>query len=182
MSQSSKHALLLARLREFYADPAHIQRILPILTSKSRISLRLIDWFVTNYLRRNQVTLRRTDDYFLVYSDYKAQLQSFSKKQFDPFCRRDRIEFCYDGINVLETTVGQLNFFKWLIRDNILDYIEENAEQIEKDMNERSKRLSGVQDSSSSSGRKPRHSGAATIQDCVAKRHIMPTFVKFGAP
>ena len=37
----------------------------------------------------------------------------------------------------METTIGQLNFFRWIIENNILNYIEKNIEDINKDMNNR---------------------------------------------
>ena len=37
----------------------------------------------------------------------------------------------------METTIGQLNFFKWAIDNKILDFIEKNYVEIEKDMNSR---------------------------------------------
>tara|TARA_B100000945_G_scaffold240585_1_gene196682 strand:- start:1355 stop:1591 length:237 start_codon:yes stop_codon:yes gene_type:complete len=36
---------------------------------------------------------------------------------------------------MIETTIGQLNFFKWAIDNLILDFIEENYDEIELDMN-----------------------------------------------
>ena len=72
-----------------------------------------------------------------VHLNYKTQLKSFSKKQFDPFRRDERILFEYDNEKklTLTTTVGQLNFFRWVIKNNILSYIEKNFKSIEKDMN-----------------------------------------------
>lgn len=143
---SQKQELLLTNLRRFYSEKAHMDKLLPILTGASPISLRLVDWFVTNYARNNQTIylLHREEPqpnelptYFLVFPHYKSQLKAFSKKQFDPFCRRERIQFCYDGIHVLETTLGQLNFFRWAILYGVLDYIEGHLELIEKDMNEK---------------------------------------------
>ena len=37
----------------------------------------------------------------------------------------------------IQTTIGQLNFFKWAIENKIIEYIDENYESIEKDMNSR---------------------------------------------
>ena len=37
----------------------------------------------------------------------------------------------------METTIGQLNFFKWAIENGIIDYITENYDDIEQDMNSR---------------------------------------------
>jgi hypothetical protein len=65
------------------------------------------------------------------------KLKAYSKKRFDPFCRWDRITVPYDNNSYIETTIGQLNFFKWAIENNILDYIQENYTAIEKDMNSR---------------------------------------------
>ena len=74
-------------------------------------------------------------DYFCVFSNYKGQLKSYHKRNFDPFCRNIRIHFYYDNNNFIITTVGQLNFFKWAIENNILNYIEQNIKVIEEDMN-----------------------------------------------
>lgn len=80
-------------------------------------------------------------DYFEVFSNYKAQLKSLNKKNFDPFCRRKRIKFYYNDSDneYINTTVGQLNFFKWAIENYILEYIEENIIEIEYDMNKYTK-------------------------------------------
>ena len=70
-----------------------------------------------------------------MYFDYKLKLKAYSKKRFDPFCRWDRISIPYKNETHIETTIGQLNFFKWAIENNVINYIEENYETIEKDMN-----------------------------------------------
>ena len=45
-----------------------------------------------------------------VYISYKSQLRALFKKQFDPFCRRNRIDFYFNDTEFITTTVGQLNF------------------------------------------------------------------------
>ena len=70
-----------------------------------------------------------------VFHSYKSQLKAYSKKKFDPFCRRDRLLFKIDDDHSVETTIGQLNFFKWAISNLIIDYIELNKDCIEQDMN-----------------------------------------------
>ncbi len=72
----------------------------------------------------------------MVYLEYKSQLKAYSKKQFDPFCRRERIIFLDQQKNGIQTTVGQLNFFRWAIENNIIQYVEQNLADIEKDMNQ----------------------------------------------
>ena len=47
------------------------------------------------------------------------------------------ISIPYKDGNNIETTIGQLNFFKWTLENDIIKYIEENYEEIEEDMNNR---------------------------------------------
>ena len=72
-----------------------------------------------------------------MYQDYKLKLKAYSKRRFDPFCRWDRISIPYKGDKYIETTIGQLNFFKWALENKVVDYIDDNYETIEKDMNGR---------------------------------------------
>ena len=120
---------------QFFKVKKNIELMLPIINGKSKISLRVIDWFVTNYSKKNNIyyNLKSKDGNikpFFVYLDYKQQLKGYSKKKFDPFCRRERINFIDHNNNKIETTVGQLNFFKWAIQKGILTYIESNLEDI----------------------------------------------------
>ena len=141
--------VLLNSLQNFYTKNNNIDKLLRVIKYKKSLSLRLIDWFTTNYSKKYNViyviykdsegnkTLKETDiinSQFNVYNSYKSQLKAYSKKKFDPFCRRERIDFTIQG-NTINTTIGQLNFFKWIINNNILEYIETNIEDIESDMN-----------------------------------------------
>ena len=140
---SSRQNLLMTTLYKFY-DNDNINKILPIIKGENNLSLRIIDWFVTNYSKKNNVIYiisknkkgKVVTENFSVHMNYKNQLKAYSKKQFDPFCRRERIHFYYSKEHFLITTVGQLNFFKWLIDNNIITYIYDHLEIIEMDMNE----------------------------------------------
>jgi len=127
---SSKDKLLMTNINIFYKKNP-IDNVLDIIKGKSKISLRLLDWFVTNYAKSNPVIINNIN----IYLNYKSQLKAFSKKQFDPFCRRERIVYYYSEDESILTTVGQLNFFKWLFEYNILDYINNNLDAIENSMN-----------------------------------------------
>ena len=145
------NALLLESLHNYYRKPYNRDKLVYILNSSDSISLRSIDWFITNYSKKKNT-------YYIVYEDkdgipsfndidnkyrnnmnvfhsYKSQLKAYSKKKFDPFCRRDRLLFKIDDDHSVETTIGQLNFFKWAISNLIIDYIELNKDCIEQDMN-----------------------------------------------
>ena len=56
---------------------------------------------------------------------------------FDPYCRQQRILIPYDSDTRIETTVGQLHFFKWAIMNKVIDYIIQHYDSIEKDMTSR---------------------------------------------
>ena len=131
--------ITLKNLYEFYLTDDNINIILPIITSNSNISIRVIDWFVTNYAKKNNIIYEIKDNndnrrLFNVYLQYKCQLKSYKKKIFDPFCRKEKIGFYYDEYNCVITTIGQLNFFKWTIEYEVLKYIKNNLKDITEDM------------------------------------------------
>lgn len=134
---NSKKDLLMDSLTKFFTNIDNLDKIVNIISGKSKISLRILDWFVTNYSKKNNVSykINNKNNNFIVYLDYKSQLKAYSKKQFDPFCRRERISLLDHNDCEIVTTVGQLNFFRWAIENNILKYIEKNYNEVEKDMN-----------------------------------------------
>ena len=141
-SYTTQNDLLLNNLTEFYKDENYLCRMLKIITGESKISLRIVDWFATNYAKKNFTlyTIQDTNNNnirFKVYFDYKLKLKAYSKKRFDPFCRWDRISIPYKNGTFIETTIGQLNFFKWAIENNVIQYIEDHYDIIEDDMNNR---------------------------------------------
>ena len=134
MSLINKNDLLMEKITNFYNIEENKNTLINILNNKYNVSLRIIDWFVTNYCKKNNIYWLQNDMRFVVYVNYKLQLKAYSKKLFDPFCRRERIYHYYNDKQYLITTVGQLNFFKWMIENNIIDYIKQNYAEIELDM------------------------------------------------
>jgi hypothetical protein len=124
--------LILAKLSGFYRCTENIEKLRAIIDGRSRISLRLLDYFVTSFCKRHDVEIANTR--FNVYGNYNIQLKAFSKHNFDPFRRRGRINYYYNATDKIETTIGQLNFFKWVIENGVLEYVESNIGAIEKDM------------------------------------------------
>ena len=105
----------------------NLNKVINTINANSKISLRLIDWFVTNYakqkftvynIEKNNSVIR-----FKVYFDYKLKLKAYSKKRFDPFCRWERITIPYKNGSVIQTTIGQLNFFKWALENGVIEYL-----------------------------------------------------------
>ena len=142
VTYSTQNDLLMNTLMDFYKQDDNLKRILKIITGETRISLRIVDWFATNYAKKNFTLYNISDKNgkdrrFKVYVDYKLKLKAYSKKNFDPFCRWERISIPYENGTHIETTIGQLNFFKWTLENNIIQFIEDNYEDIENDMNKR---------------------------------------------
>lgn len=137
---SSQNTLLLQNLMAYYKKGDNLDKMLRIINGDAHISLRIVDWFTTNYAKMDYTVyeLASNGKRFKVYLDYKLKLRSYSKKNFDPFCRWDRINVPYKGENTfIQTTIGQMNFFKWAFENEVINYIERNYALIEKDMNSR---------------------------------------------
>jgi hypothetical protein len=171
VSYSTQNELLLSNLLSFYEQNDNLQKMLKVVTGESKVSLRIVDWTVTNFAKKyytvydlvNLMTggLRR----FKVYIEYKLMLKAYSKKRFDPFCRWDRINIPYKDNSYIQTTIGQLNFFKWVIENEIIEYIEANYDTIEQDMNSRnstSKKKDVIMDANKTRKRREELSISAT--------------------
>jgi hypothetical protein len=191
-STNTQDDLLLRNLLSFYETREHMLKIVEIVEGKSRMSLRIVDWFVTNYAKKHDTwySLQTKTGImrdimeptkFKVYDKYKLQLKAYSKKRFDPFCRWDRISIPCSKDQYMETTIGQLNFFKWAIENRILDYIEQNFEEIERDMNSRNssaaKKHPGFPDTAKT--RKKRQELSVSASKCI-KKEMVNIVVRFN--
>ena len=125
-----KPELVISSLQRFYSGPPEIKKVLTYLNGEAPLSLRIIDWFVTKYSRKNFVRYPLNGQDFLVYLSYKGQLKAYSKQYFDPNCRRERIMFRIPDHEQIVTTIGKLNFFRWALESKILEYIETHEEEI----------------------------------------------------
>ena len=152
--------ILLNQLKNFYQIDKNINTLFRILNhnnihknnKENKISLRLIDWFVTNYCKKNKIIIEKKEknktNHINIYNSYKSNLKAFSKQLFDPFRRKNELflnytstskvtftedKFLYKN-NHIKTTIGQLNFFKWIIDNDIYEYIKSHKKVIENDM------------------------------------------------
>jgi len=184
INYTTQNELLLNNLLEFYNNDDNLTRMLKIITGESKISLRIVDWFATNYAKKNytlydMVNAAGENIRFKVYFDYKLRLKAYSKKRFDPFCRWERISIPYKNGTCIETTIGQLNFFKWALENKVIDYIDQHYDIIEKDMNSRnstSKRKETINDNSKTRKKREELSISATKS---IKKEDVEIVVKF---
>ena len=176
---NTQNDLLLKSLLDFY-NKDKLMTMVKIINGESNISLRIIDWFVTNYAKMNYTIYQwNNNSRFKVYNDYKLKLKAYSKKRFDPFCRWERIIVPYDGDNNMETTIGQLNFFRWAIENKIIDYISENYDKIENDMNKRNSSSRKKKETiSENKTRKKREELSISACKCI-KKETVNIIVKF---
>jgi hypothetical protein len=114
-----------------------IKKMVDIINADSIISLRVLEWVVTKSNKKAVNIKIGNNEYFSINIMYKAQLKSYKKKNFDPFRRDRKFYYTYDpnddNKKVL-TTLGQLNFFKWAVSNNIIDYVEKHYEDINRSM------------------------------------------------
>lgn len=119
----SKSSLLLESLRGFFDIPENAQILIDILEHKKGVSLRTLESFITVRSKNENITYTtKSGKNFVVHVAYKSSLVGYSKKLFDPFCRTERIQFKI-GDRDITTTVAQLNFIKWCINNDVIDYL-----------------------------------------------------------
>jgi len=122
----SRSDILLESIKSFYEEEKHSKCLLDILEKKKDISLRKLEWFITDYSKKNNLTYKTKEGKtFSVHVAYKSTLDGYSKKLFDPFCRTTKFEYKIPGTDkTINTTVAQLNFIKWCIKNNVIEAIE----------------------------------------------------------
>jgi len=192
---TTQNELLLNNLLKYYGKNNYelLEKIIPIINGQSLTSIRIIDWFVTNYAKKNFVIYNinaggvsgntaNNDDTmesenrdvkrFKVYMDYKLKLKAYSKKRFDPFCRWDRINIPYKNNSFIQTTIGQLNFFKWALDNEILEFVENNMSIIEKDMNNYNSTAKRKLENSKSKTRKTREELSISATRSIKKENV----------
>ncbi len=115
-----------------------------------KLSLRFLEWFVLIYSYNNIIyininTGNEVEKDFLIndflslnnpniiniFLSYKYQTKDLTKQYFDPFKRQKIFYFKLNNNNRFLTTIAQLNFFKWIISNKIIDYIINNYDKIQ---------------------------------------------------
>lgn len=143
--QSMENFIIKKSNEYFSQNKKYINQMIEIIDGRSEISIRVLDWFITNYSKKYvinyKIKINGLVSIFTVDIDYRNQLNSYSKKLFDPFCRDKKIVYAHKNtitnkVIKFETSIGQLNFFRWAIKFKILHYIKLHLDEIEKDMKE----------------------------------------------
>jgi hypothetical protein len=157
-----KPEMVISSLQKFYTSHPEIDKVIMYLNGDAPLSLRIIDWFVTKYSRKNFIRYPMNGQEFIVYLSYKGQLKAYSKQYFDPNCRRERIMFEIPGYEPFMTTIGKLNFFRWALDSSILEYIEAHEEEIRKGYNSYLKEMIQTQKNNKVTKEQPKEQPRAT--------------------
>ena len=117
---------------------------------QNNISVRIINWFVTNFSKFHNTSITNNNSStnnsstnnsstnnsnFFVLNQFGSAKSAFNKTLFDPYCRSNKIRIPISSISHLLpttsthppfiiTSIAQLNFFKWAISNNILQFID----------------------------------------------------------
>lgn len=135
-SLTQRQLSILRRIMPFYTDVIISEVLIPLINQESGISLRALDWLVTNYSKKHNIVCRtKQGSLFNIYHGYKVALSHFRRRNFDPFRRRNRIVVRIGSTRSCESTVGQCNFLHWAYTNGVLSYAIENSKDIENDMN-----------------------------------------------
>ena len=140
--QPREITLLERSILLFASKSKYLEMFLDIISSKSRISIRVVDWFVSNYAKTHNVQYaiktHGTSHMFQVSRQYAVQMNAYKKKYFDSFCRKKKVIVQMQRKNNTKikfyTSVGQLNFFQWAIKNKVILFISRHIESIEQDM------------------------------------------------
>ena len=112
----------------------YVEKMKEIVSSK-QVSLRMVDYFVVTYSRKNHVWWLLHGEPFEAHRQYQMRLRAMGKHAFDPFCRNKSGQNEIVLPDGFETTRGQMNFFHWAFEARVLQYVETHYDLISADMN-----------------------------------------------
>lgn len=188
---TEKELCRFKKITDFFKECSinNIQKMIDIIEGNSKISLRVLDWFVTKYSKKMECDGIGMD-VFDVKMSYKAQLRIYKKRCFDPFRRRKKFKYYFNDEQCIYTTLGQLNFFKWAFQNGIIIYVEKNFQKIHKEMNisnkeEKQRKLKikeNGKDSSSTSSSSSLSSSSSNKTKSVTKAKRYDEIINSRAP
>lgn len=189
----TQHQWLMNTLLDFYKIPENLEVLKQIvnreyvISDTKKLSIRMVNWFVTNYAKQHftvydvpSKNIGEGERRFFVWTNYKSTEDSYSKLMFDPYCRKERVLIPYKEEQSIETTVGQLNFFKWAIMNKVLDYISTHFDAIEADMSSRLNTAKRRSDDIGGPGKTRKKREELSVNACRSiKKEFFPSEVKF---
>ena len=106
------------KLAIFYRDPCNLDQFIQCVypedkSDRLKIRLRTVEWFVTNYAKKYNVSypIKRPNgevDNFSVFQSYRKVIDSYPKVLFDPYCRGET--FFFESTNHIVVEFGLFGF------------------------------------------------------------------------
>jgi len=167
---TQKQASIMYHIMPHLTDSFLRDTVVPIIEQKSTLSLRALDWTVTNFSKKFRIIIRHNNDIIDIHEAYKAALSHYRRRNFDPFRRRTRLYFSVDD-KQYETTCGQLCFLVWAMRMGVCNFATTHADAIEKDMCETSARCKREKMNCFERKRRKELNKAAHVRCLIQKTH-----------
>lgn len=150
----TKDTLILNKLQARYRKDKEMKRWFLTFVQKPSVSLRTIEWLASSYSKRHNVSyyVKHSDGtrfLFHMHSSYKSQIKAYTRNNFDPFRRKTSATIHLPSMQTSPqpgdtslTTLSQVNFFRWVFENNVIDYALKNLEAIHQDIESRERRPS----------------------------------------
>lgn len=132
---SIQQIFMLKKLTDYYTVDNNVESFIKFRqekkSSSTSISLRLIDWYLVNFLKSRRMKVINN----VIYKKYQSKLKHYSKALFDVFSRGSSC-LLQDprSKEYIVTCPAQLHFFQFYQEYSIEKSINENLHQIKVDM------------------------------------------------
>ena len=124
----------LHSLKEWYEKhPKYFNWVADVIERKTRLSLRIMNFYVSQWARNKRVFIVKDNDVETVHNHYMAAMDTYKKRCFDVFKRTVRDEITI-GDRTLISTIGQLQFFKIFEISGMRKDAMQNLDRIEEAM------------------------------------------------
>jgi len=128
LNRTTKKEILIKKLKEYYTNKENVEKLYKSIMEG--IALRLIYWFCVSYSKKENIEINGER----VIDGYRERLREYKNEMYDPYCRGERIYIERGEGEMMETTIGQLNFFRWGIEKGIIEYCEQNERRLREEM------------------------------------------------
>lgn len=118
---------ILQKVNDFLvSDLNNLNLILQMTHSTYKISPEVLKWFVSIYSKESKSSYIVNNKEFHLYHSYEKKISKYTTKYFNPIRNSCRVIISNDEYNngyKYEFSIGELNFYKWVIKHQIINYI-----------------------------------------------------------
>jgi hypothetical protein len=137
---SQEQFLYFEYLHDFFSQESNANLFVQILEGQSMVTLRQIEHFLKKYSKKHNISFmipHPLPDHppmsIHIHTQYTKNSKEYKTSKFDIFCRKVRLRVPIGG-KMVETNIAQLNMFKWILKNGIIEYMETHHAAIVEDM------------------------------------------------